>query len=52
VKIKIEFTIPNLDADAWAEEYGLDKSEVREDVRNYIRGEILEAFRDRGFLED
>ena len=35
MKIKISYTI-DLDATAWAEEFGIDKSEVRADVQQYL----------------
>lgn len=35
MKIAMTITI-EIDADAWAAEYGIDRSEVREDVRRYV----------------
>jgi hypothetical protein len=34
MKIRVSFVL-NIDADAWALEYGLDKSEVRADVQEH-----------------
>jgi hypothetical protein len=36
VKIALRITI-ELDADDWADEYGVDKRDVRDDVRSYVR---------------
>jgi hypothetical protein len=35
MKVKVSYTI-DIDADAWANEFGLDKSEVRADVQQYL----------------
>ena len=35
MKVKVSFTI-EVDEKEWAETYGCDKSEVRQDVKNYI----------------
>ncbi len=40
MKVKISFTV-EVDAEAWAKEYSLDISEVREDVKRYF--ESVEA---------
>lgn len=34
MKVRVEVTV-ELDAEAWAEEYGIDESEVREDFKEY-----------------
>jgi hypothetical protein len=35
MKVKVSFTI-DINAEAWANEFGLDKSEVRKDVQDYL----------------
>ena len=35
MKVKVSFTI-DIDAEAWANEFGIDKSEVRSDVQQYL----------------
>ena len=35
MKVKVSYTI-DIDAEAWANEFGLDKSEVRADVQRYM----------------
>jgi hypothetical protein len=52
MRVKIEFTIDNLDADAWAREYNLDKQDVREDVKSHIVNGAIDDLRARGFLPD
>lgn len=36
MKTKIEFTV-DIDADAWVINFGMDKSEVRDDVKEHAR---------------
>lgn len=35
MKVKVSYTV-DIDADAWASEFGIDKSEVRADVQKYL----------------
>ena len=35
MKVKIEFTV-NVNPDKWADEYGTERKEVREDVKSYF----------------
>lgn len=35
MKVKVSYTI-DIDADGWADEFGLDKSQVRADVQQYL----------------
>ena len=37
MKIRIEQTV-EVDADAWANEFGVDVKDVRQDVKNYFDG--------------
>jgi len=49
MKVKIEFTI-DVDADAWAEEYGIDRSGVREDVKDKLKTDAVMQTADLGLL--
>ena len=49
MKVKIEFTV-DIDADTWAREYSLDKSEVREDVKAYVENGARDHLSDMGLL--
>lgn len=40
VKVRVSFTV-EVDAAAWIEEYGCERSQVREDVRLYIEQAFL-----------
>lgn len=40
MKVKIEVTL-NIDPDAWATEYGIDKADVREDVKGWSEHVLL-----------
>jgi hypothetical protein len=42
VKIKVEITV-DVDPGKWMAEYGCEMSEVREDVRSYIRGNVQDS---------
>jgi hypothetical protein len=42
MKIRIELTV-EVDADAWMLNYGTPASEIREDVRAYVREAIAQA---------
>ncbi|MFD7164908.1 hypothetical protein [Streptomyces violascens] len=35
MKVRITITL-DVDAEAWAHEYGLDRRDVREDVKDYV----------------
>lgn len=39
-----------IDAEAWANEYGLAGEDVRQDVRDYITHAVRADMRDRGLL--
>jgi hypothetical protein len=47
MKVRISFTI-DIDADAWAAEYGIDPKDVRKDVQSYVGSEAWSWLRDRG----
>lgn len=49
MKVKVEFTI-DIDADAWAEEYGIDRSAVREDVKDKLATDAVMQTADLGLL--
>lgn len=36
MKVDVHFTV-DVDADSWAEDYGIDRSEVRDDVKRHLR---------------
>lgn len=42
MKISITLTI-DVDPNEWAENYGIDKSEVREDVKTYVHSTVQGA---------
>lgn len=48
-KVKVSFTL-DVDLDAWASEYALEKSEVRADIQDYAKTVIREYFSVRGLL--
>jgi hypothetical protein len=45
MKIKINFTL-DVDPDSWAREYDIEKSEVRDDVKMYVKNGMLAHFED------
>lgn len=49
MKVKIEFTV-DIDPKAWVEEFATERSEVRRDVKDFVRGEVMEDLNDRGVL--
>jgi hypothetical protein len=51
MKVKISFTL-DVDAKAWAVEYGLDAREVREDVKLYIESGVRADLASRELLND
>ena len=51
MKIKIQFTI-NVDPEAWANEYGIDLDDVREDVKRYIENHSREQVEFLGLAEE
>ena len=51
MKIKIEFTI-DIDADAYAHEYGIENSEVRNDVKSQVTDNAICLFQSLGVLAD
>lgn len=51
MKIRIAFTL-DVDAAAWAEEYGCDRRDVRSDVVSYVSQEAWTHLRDRGLIRD
>jgi hypothetical protein len=50
MKIKITETI-NVDAEAWAYEFGVDKSEVRDDVKAYFNNWLQQQVENLGLDE-
>jgi len=51
MKIKIEFTI-DIDADAYAHEYGIENSEVRQDVKAQVEDNAICLFQSFGFVAE
>lgn len=41
MKVRISFAV-EVDPDAWAEEYDIDKGQVRDDVREYVKNMALQ----------
>lgn len=46
MKVKIEYTV-DIDVDAWILNFGLDKSQVREDVKEHARQSYIEYLVDQ-----
>jgi hypothetical protein len=47
MRVRISFTV-EIDPDAWASEYGIDREDVRRDVHTYVEGSVralLDAYR-------
>ena len=51
MKVRINQTV-NIDAEAWALEYGLDPKDVREDVKMYFETWLQEHVRELGLADD
>lgn len=49
MKVRVEFTI-DIDPEAWAEEYGVERSEVREDVKQHFVSDAFMSAADLGVL--
>lgn len=49
MKVRFEITL-DIDADAWASEYGLSRDEVREDVRAYLTSGVTDWLGQQGLL--
>jgi len=49
MRVRVSFTV-DIDAEAWAETYGLTKAEVRADVQDYARHEVLDQLMTVGML--
>jgi len=47
MKVRIAFTV-DIDPQAWADTYGVDVSEVRQDVNSWARGGIVSQIMDAG----
>lgn len=43
MKVRLTVTL-EVDAEAWANEYGLDKDEVRKDVRASIETSVIDGY--------
>lgn len=50
MKIKITVTV-NVDAEAWIAEYGIDKTELRDDVRASITASVTDSYAGSFFKE-
>lgn len=51
MKIKVAFTV-DIDAESWANEFGLARSEVRADVQEHLRQSVLSMVASQGLLAD
>ena len=49
MKVKIEFSV-DIDVDAWCENYGMRKKDVRDDVKEYVQYGALEQLAHVGVL--
>lgn len=49
MKVRVEMTL-DIDAEAWALEYGVSPSEVREDVKEYVRHNVYSDFAARELI--
>ena len=50
MKVKIEFTI-HVDADGWATEYGIDRTDVRDDVKSHVHYLTLAQLKEMNLLD-
>lgn len=51
MKVHVSFTL-DVDAEAWALAYGVDKSKIREDVKMYVAERTHEFIREQGFSSE
>lgn len=52
MKIRVELTV-DIDPGAWTLNYGVEGAkEIREDVRNYVEGTVVEQLRAVGVLKE
>jgi hypothetical protein len=49
MKVSVKVTV-DVDVDAWQREYGIDRSEVREDVHDLVSEAILQHLDNLGLL--
>lgn len=49
MKIRIAFTI-DVDPDAWTEEFGTDRTEIRDNVLSWAHAQVALELNDRGLL--
>jgi hypothetical protein len=49
MKVSVKFTL-DVDVEAWMREYGIDRSEVREDVHDLVSEAILQHLDNLGLL--
>lgn len=49
MKVRISFTV-DIDADMWAEAYGLEKREVRPDVQTWAKAQVMETLSDNELI--
>jgi hypothetical protein len=51
MKVRIVLTV-DVDPEAWANEYGVDRSEVREDVKRYVGTSMHDWASSRDLIND
>lgn len=51
MKVRVEFTV-DIDPEAWEMNYGVPRSEQREDIRNYCEQGMRDQLREVGVLKD
>lgn len=49
MKVEVKFTI-DINEDSWAQDYGIDRSEVRDDVKRHLRNIAVQHVDSLGHL--
>ena len=49
IKVRVSFVV-EIDADGWCEEYGIERREVRNDVKMYIENGVRSYFDFAGLI--
>lgn len=49
MKVRVSFVV-DIDPDAWVQSYGVDRTEVREDVKRYVENGARDHLSDLGML--
>ncbi|MCA2247567.1 hypothetical protein JF729_07120 [Mycobacterium intracellulare] len=51
MKVRVSFTI-NVDPDAWMQEYGADRSDIRHDVQRHLEHDARAQLNSLGLLSE